>query len=68
LHEEDNVLRSQALLFWSNYIETGNILLSKQDTLDIGGIPAILSISQEKLVERLKQLAKEELKCTVPNQ
>jgi len=67
LHEEDNILRSQALLFWSNYIETGNINTSRQDLLDIGDNVQLLSASQEKLVSRLKLLAHQELTCSNSN-
>jgi len=62
---DDHMLKHQALLFWCNYIETGNINLSKEDAVNCGDTPQILSASQEKLVERLRSIAKEELQCSI---
>lgn len=62
-HMSNKELISTALRQWANYIETGNVSMSKKDAVNCGqkGDIKILSTSQVNMVERLRDLANKEL-------
>jgi hypothetical protein len=59
LDRADNELISRALNYWANWIETGDVTLSSSDAIDCDMHKIIkpLSLDQQKLVVRLKELA-----------
>ena len=59
--EKDSNLIFYALNMWANYIETGNVALSKQDAINCKYSEVIkkLSPSQMELTLRLRKLSEE---------
>jgi len=65
MFEDEHFLKAQALQFWINYLETGDVTVSASDVN--GGQINSLSDSQKMLVKRLTLLKEEELKqCSQP--
>ncbi len=57
----DQELKARALMQWANHIETGTIILSKDDALARGKQVNKLDEAQVRLVERMRSLARDEL-------
>lgn len=60
MFERDSHVRSRALTMWANYIETGDVTLSRHDARG-DGRPRVLTDDQQRFVLRLRDLAKTEL-------
>lgn len=63
----DKELINQALNYWANYIETGEVHLSARDKINMGQLSKPLDDNQVLTVLRLRELAKQQLQNNSSN-
>lgn len=63
MFNSDEHIKAHALLMWANYIETGNVIMSRLDAVNSGRHNSIkaLNQSQQEFVIKLRRLSTEEL-------
>lgn len=57
MFENDNEIIAQALNMWANHVETGRVINSATDAINMGLFPKPLTIEQMKFVIRLRELS-----------
>jgi len=63
MFEKDCEIKSNALILWANFIETGNPCMSANDAINCGEQKMIKSLDdyQRKFISRLRELSIKEL-------